>query len=164
MLSCFTFQSCAIDYDTSIPAYVPYSGGAFFEVFDTNLGKVSCVFPIDFIDGTFGFNSSGSNIFNLTNSTINGYIITSGGTIYTARASRFNYVEYRLNNTTSSYIALSPNMSTLTASNINFITNDAELYNDSYFNKENYIITLLTILCICEAANVLISLFRRGYR
>ncbi len=164
MLFCFPCVSLAADYNTTIPSYVPYSGGAFFEVFDSNLGKVTCIFPIDFQNNTFGFDSSGSNIYNLTNSTINGYVITSGGAIYTARATRFNYVEYRVSTTTGTYIGLSPDMSTLTATNLNFITDDSELYNDSYFNKDNYIMALLTILCICEASNVLISLFRRGYR
>lgn len=157
-------MSFAADYDTSLPSYVPYSGGAFFEVFDSNLGEVTCIFPIDFQNNTFGFNSSGSNIYNLTNSTVNGYVITSNGAIYTARASRFNYVEYRLSTVTGTYTGLSPDMSTLTATNLNFITDDADFYNDSYFNKDNYIMALLTILCICEASNVLISLFRRGYR
>lgn len=164
MLPCFTFLSFAADYDTSLPSYVPYSGGAFFEVFDSNLGKVSCVFPVDFLNGTFGFNSSGTNIYNLTNSTLNGYVVTSGGDVYTARASRFSYVEYRLNNTMSTYTALRPDMSTFKASNINFITDNENLYNDSYFNRDNFIFAILVLLCVCECSNFLISLFRRGYR
>ncbi len=164
MLSCFTFATFAADYNTTMPSYVPYSGGAFFEVFDSTLGKVTCIFPIDFQNGAFGFNNSGTNIYNLTNSTINGYIVTSGGAVYTARANRFTYVEYRTSSTVSTYTALNPDMSTLTSTNINFITDDPELYNDSYFDKDNLIIALLSILCICEASNVLISLFRRGYR
>lgn len=157
-------MSCAADYETSLPSYVPYSGGAFFEVFDSALGKVTCIFPVDFLDGTFGFNSSGTNIYNLTNSTVNGYVVTSGGTVYTARVNRFSYVEYRLNTTTSTYTALNPDMTTLKSSNINFITSDAELYNDSYFNRDNFVIAILVLLCVCECSNVLISLFRRGYR
>lgn len=164
MLSCFTFVSFAADYNTSLPSYVPYSGGAFFEVFDSALGKVTCIFPVDFLDGTFGFNSSGTNIYNLTNSTINGYVITSNGNVYTARATRFNYVEYRLSTTTSTYTPINPDMSTLKSSNINFITSDAELYNDSYFNHDNFYMVVLVMLLVCEAANVLTSLFRKGYR
>lgn len=164
MLFCFPCVSLAADYNTSIPSYVPYSGGAFFEVFDANLGTVTCIFPIDFQDNTFGFNSSGSDIYNLTNSTLNGYVITANGTVYTARATRFNYVEYRLSTTTSTYTALKPDVSSMQSTNINFITENAQLYNDSYFDKDNFIIVLLSILCICEASNVLISLFRRGYR
>ena len=164
MFSCFAFTSFAVDYDTSIPSYVPYSGGAFFEVFDSNLGQVSCVFPLDFLDGTFGFNSAGTDIYNLTNSTVNGYVITSGGTVYTARAYRFSYIEYRLNNTTSQYTALKPNVKAITATNINFVTEDPQLYNDSYFNRDYYIMAVLTLTCIFEGAGLLISLLRRGHK
>lgn len=164
MLSCFTLTTLAAEYETSIPSYVPYSGGAFFEVDDTALGKVTFICPVDFIDNSFGFNSSGTNIYNLTNSTVNGYVVTSNGTVYTARANRFTYVEYRVSATTSTYTALNPDMSTLKATNINFITEDTELYNDSYFNRDNFIMTVLCILAACECANVLISLFRRGHK
>lgn len=164
MLCCFGSTSFAADYDMLIPSYVPYSGGAFFEVYDSNLGKVSCVFPLDFQNGTFGFNGSGTNIYNLTNSTINGYVVTSNGTVYTARAQRLSYVEYRLSTTTSTYTALSPDMTTLKASNINFVTDNPELYNDSYFNRDNYIVTMLTLLAVFEGAGVLIALLRRGHK
>lgn len=164
MLCCFVSTSFAAEYDTSIPSYVPYSGGAFFEVFDSNLGQVSCVFPLDFLDGTFGFNSAGTDIYNLTNSTVNGYVVTSGGAVYTARANRFSYIEYRLNNTTSQYTALDPNLNAITATNINFVTDDPKLFNDSYFNRDNYIMTMLTLLAVFEGAGVLISLLRRGHK
>lgn len=164
MLSCLLFSTSAIDYDTSLPSYVPYSGGAFFEVFDENLGTVTCVFPIDFQNNTFGFNAAGTDVYNLTNSTINGYVVTTNGTVYTARASRLSYVEYRISTTTSYYTALSPKAGSMKASNINFITEDPELYNDSYFNRDNFIMVLLVILCICEGSNVLLSLFRRGHK
>lgn len=157
-------QTFAIDYDTSMPSYVPYSGGAFFEVFDENLGAVTCVFPLDFQNNTFGFNSAGTDVYNLTNSTVNGYVVTTSGTVYTARASRLSPVEYRISTTTGTYTAINPKEGTIKASNINFITDDPALYNDSYFNRDNFIMVLLVILCICEAANVLLSLFRRGRR
>lgn len=162
MLSCLLLPTSAIDYDTSLPSYVPYSGGAFFEVFDENLGTVTCVFPIDFQNNTFGFNSAGTDVYNLTNSTINGYVVTSDGTVYTARAQRLSYVEYRVSTTTSYYTPIAPKKGTMKASNINFITDDPALYNDSYLNRDNFIIVLLVILCVCESANVLLSLFRRG--
>lgn len=164
ILSCIILSVSAADYDTKLPSYVPYSGGAFFEVFDENLGTVTCVFPIDFQNNTFGFNSAGTDVYNLTNSTLNGYVVTTNGTVYTARASRLSYVEYRTSATTSYYTALSPKKGTMKASNINFITDNPDLYNDSYFNRDNFIMVLLVILCICEAANVLLSLFRRGHK
>lgn len=155
---------CAADYDTKLPSYVPYSGGAFFEVFDENLGTVTCVFPVDFQNDTFGFNAAGTDVYNLTNSTVNGYVVSANGTVYTARASRLSFVEYRYSTNTSYYTALEPKKGTMKASNINFITDDPDLYNDSYFDRENFIIILLVILCICEASNVLLSLFRRGHK
>lgn len=159
---CIILSVSAADYDTKLPSYVPYSGGAFFEIFDENLGTVTCVFPLDFQDNTFGFNSAGTDVYNLTNSTVNGYVVTTNGTVYTARASRLSYVEYRLSQTTGTYTAIEPKKGTMKASNINFITDNPDLYNDSYFNRDNFIMVLLAILCICEASNVLLSLFRRG--
>lgn len=156
-------MTSAVDYDTQLPDYVPYSGGAFFEVFDENLGTVTCFFPLEFQNGYFGFDSSGINVVNLSNSTINGYVFTSDGDTYTARVQRLSTVEYR-DSSYSSYYYLDPKADTLHSSNINFITDNSALYNDSYFNRDNFIIALLVILCICEASNVLISLFRRGYR
>ena len=164
MLSCFTLTTLAADYETSIPSYVPYSGGAFFEVDDTALGKVTVIFPVDFLDNTFGFDSGGTNIYNLTNSTINGYVVASNGTVYTARANRFTYVEYRASASTNTYTALSPKMNTLKCTNINFITDDPELFNDSYFNRDNFVLTVLCFLAVCECANVLISILRRGHK
>lgn len=164
MLSCLLLPTSAISYNTELPSYVPYSGGAFFEVFDENLGTVACVFPVDFQNNTFGFNSAGTHVYNLTNSTVNGYVVTTDGSIYTARASRLSVVEYRVSTVSGTYTAIDAKKGSMLASNINFITDDPALYNDSYFNRDNFIIVLLVILCICEASNVLLSLFRRGHR
>lgn len=162
-----SLQCFAAKYTADMPSYVPYSGGAYFEIVDKNLGTVTCLFPIEFKDNTFGFNDSGSgtpsNIVNLTNSTINGVLITSNGTQYTCRASRFSEVEYRLTSS-SSYTTIRPVLAGMNVSNIDFVTDDQLYANEGYFNYKNVLLVCAVFCALCEAGSLAANLLRRGYR
>lgn len=164
----FFISTQAAKYTDEYPTYIPYSGGAYFEIFDSRLGTCSAVFPIEFKDRAFGFirNSNGSvtNIVNVTNSTINGNVITSSGQVYVCRASRFSGIEYRLSNTSGTYTSLSPDMSSLSNTNISFVTDDIDYYNENSIDKDKYIMVILTLIALSEFLGLCTNLLRRGYR
>ena len=87
----------AITYQTDIPSYLPYSGGAFIEVqLSAPLNtRGALIFPVNFQASTFGFAGSGSNLVNLSSGTVTGYLYTSSGTQYNARFTRLAGLEYQ---------------------------------------------------------------------
>lgn len=131
-------------YKNEPPNYINVSGGAFFEVFDENLGTVTCVFPAEFKDDTFGFalsrNGVPTNIVNVSNTTVNGTLFTSDGAQYTARVSRFSPVEYRPVNGSGNYITLKPVIEGMENTNINFMIDDPDYFNSSSFDFEAFFI------------------------
>ena len=162
-----SFNTYAAEYKDEIPDYVNFSGGAYIEVFDENLGTVTCVFPIEFKNGYIGFNgnsfSSSDNFLNVSNTTINGYVITEGGTIYTARINRLSEIEYRYGSSYD-YITLKPSLASITATNVQFVTDDLTLSNESQLDYDKYTITILTLILLCEFLNVVTSIVRKGRR
>lgn len=88
----------AMTYNNDFPDYVPYAGGAYIEVESSSFQKCTLVFPINSQKNSISFlGSSNSDIVNITNSTINGYLYTSTGTQYTFRMASLSGVEYRTN-------------------------------------------------------------------
>lgn len=167
LLAVLFIPCSAATYSDEIPYYVNYSGGAFFEVYDENLGTVTCIFPVEFKTDTFAFNGhdvgSADNFVNVTNSTVNGYIITSNGTTYSVSAARYDMLRYRIS-TGYDYTYLKPRLSSMTRTNISFMTEDRSLYNESQINRNNLEVFLLLVLCFCEFFNLCCSLLRRGRR
>lgn len=88
----------AMTYNNDFPDYVPYAGGAYIEVESSSFQKCTLVFPINSQKYSISFlGSSDSDIVNITNSTISGYLYTSTGTQYTVRMATLSGVEYRTN-------------------------------------------------------------------
>ena len=160
----------AVKYTDNWPNYVKISGGAYFEVFDTNLGQVTCVFPVEFKDGCFGFTLSDAglpvNFVNVSNTTAYGYLYTSGGKKYSCRASRQDVIEYYLDDNTysSKYVDLSPTIAGMTNTNINFLTSDEDYYNESFFDKDKLIVSLLVASVVIKLFVLLAQLFGKGKR
>lgn len=155
-------------YTNEIPSYAKISGGAFFEIYDTNLGQITVVFPVEFENGCFAFKLSSAgtpvNILNVTNSTVYGYIYTSSGSTYSCRASRQDIIEYYVQGSgySSSYVDLNPNMSTLVNTNIQFLTNSRDWYNESILDSDKYINVILLFLLIVECISLFILALRKG--
>ena len=164
----FSLSASAKYYTDDLPSYVSISGGAYFEVYDTNLGQVTVVFPIEFKDEHFGFSLSGSsvasNIVNVTNSTAYGYVYASNGSVYSCRASRQDVIEYSYEYSTGryEYRDLSPQMSTLTNSNMQFLTDNKDLYNQSLVDYEKVVALLLLSLVLLQLVSLFILALRKG--
>lgn len=165
----FSLSASAKYYTDDLPSYVSISGGAYFEVYDTNLGKqVTVVFPIEFKDDHFGFSLSGSsvasNIVNVTNSTVYGVVYTSDGEKYSCRASRQDVIEYSYEYSTGryEYRDLSPKMSTLTNSNMQFLTDNKDLYNQSFVDYEKVVAFLLLSLVLLQLVSLFVLALRKG--
>lgn len=152
-------------YKAEMPKYTNVSGGAFFEIFDENLGTVTCLFPIEFKNDTFSFelsrNGVPANIVNVSNTTVNGTLFAENGTAYTCRASRLSPVEYRPLNSSNNYITLKPVIEGMENTNINFLIDDTEYANQ---NGSADINTLAAFLCLLDFFVLVIFfavLFRR---
>lgn len=88
----------AMTYNNVFPDYVPYAGGAYIEVESSSFQKCTLVFPINSQKDSISFlGSSNSDIVNITNSTISGYLYTKTGVQYTVRMGSLDTVEYRTN-------------------------------------------------------------------
>lgn len=172
MLSCCVSSASAADADDTftddLPKYVDYSGGAWFEIFDSSLGRCTVIFPIEFKNCSFGFELSGSgvpvNIINFTNSTIYGFVITSDGTKYNCRASRFSEIEYQTTGSYNTYVALSPSTEALSNSNMLFITDDVNYINDTVPDYDKYFLFIFAFIGLCELLSLCSNLLRRGSR
>lgn len=159
----------AAQYTDEWPSYVKISGGAYFEVFDSNLGQVACVFPVEFKDNSFGFSLSDANLptnfVNVSNTTVYGYLYTSSGKKYSCRASRQDVIEYNVNDSGySNYVDLDPVIAGMTNTNMSFLTSDKEYFNESVLDGEKYLHFAVTALVVLELLSVLIQLFGKGRR
>lgn len=161
------FMSSAV-FTSDIPDYVNLSGGAWFEVYDSSLGRCTVIFPIEFKNNIFGFKLSDSgipsDIVNFSNSTVYGTVITSGGTEYACRASRFSTIEYQTTSSYNQYVSLNPDVISLGNSNMLFLTDDENYINDTVPDYEKYILFILTFIGFCEFISVCSNLVRRGRR
>lgn len=163
-LTCFT--SSAV-FTAEIPDYVNYSGGAWFEVYDSYLGRCTVIFPLEFKDNIFGFKLSDtdlpSDIVNFSNSTVYGLVITSNGTEYSCRCSRFSTIEVQTTSSSyNTYVDLSPNVLSLSNSNMLFITEDTNYINDTVPDYEKYYLAIFAFLAFCEFFGLCSNLLRRG--
>lgn len=171
-LSCLASSASAADaeytFTDDLPKYVRYSGGAWFEVFDSALGRCTVIFPVEFKNNKFGFKLSSSgvpiDIINFTNSTINGLVITSDGTQYNCRAQRFSYIEYQTSGNYNQYVTLSPSTESLSNSNMLFLTDDINYINDTIPDYEKYYLFIFAFIGFCEFLSLCSNLLRRGSR
>ncbi len=159
----------AAQYTDEWPSYVKISGGAYFEVFDSNLGKVTCVFPVEFKNNSFGFSLSNANLpinfVNVSNTTVYGYLYTSSGKKYSCRASRQDVIEYNMNDSGySNYVDLDPVIAGMTNTNMSFLTEDVDYYNENSLDSEKYMCFMVAALVVLQLLLVLILLFGKGRR
>lgn len=155
-------------FTSNLPKYVNYSGGAWFEVFDSAVGRCTVIFPIEFKDDCFGFELSSVgipvNIINFTNSTLYGTVITSNGTQYACRASRFSGIEYQTASSYNQYVELIPDAESLSNSNMLFITDDTNYINDTVPDYGKYYLFIFAFIGLCEFLSLCTNLLRRGRR
>ena len=155
-------------YNNEIPLYTGVSGGAFFEVYDTALGQVTVVFPIEFKESRFAFSLSRTgvpvNIINVTNSTVYGNLYTSNGSSFSCRSSRQGVIEYQYEYLSGryEYRPLRPNMSTLVNTNMQFLTDDVNYYNQSILNRDYYIFFILLLITVLQVISIFILALRKG--
>ena len=86
----------AAQYGNEYPDYIPASGGAYIEVRTnvSNLGTCALFFNDETKNNTFGFTGTGSNLFNITGSTVSGTAYTPQGNSYQVRLQGLNTLEY----------------------------------------------------------------------
>lgn len=159
----------AAKYTDDLPSYVKISGGAYFEVFDSNLGQITCVFPVEFKDNSFCFSLSAANLpvnfVNVTNTIVYGYLYTSSGKKYSCRASRQDVIEYNMNDSGySNYVDLDPVIAGMTNTNMSFLTEDVDYYNENSLDSEKYMRFMVAALVVLQLLSVLILLFGKGKR
>lgn len=157
----FSVSSFAVTYSNDYPTYLPISGGAYFEV-QCSLGKVSLVFPDSFKNGTFGFSGSGSDIVNLTNSTVQGYLYTSSGASYSARLTRLSTLEYQPSSSSSTWSSIT--VSQIYNTNVTFIdlTSRDRQTDNYYLSKEDMFLYSFVILNTVFSLFILLSNLFRG--
>lgn len=165
------FSAFAADdniFTADIPDYVNYSGGAWFEVLNSSLGRCTVIFPLEFKDNIFGFSLSDgglpTDIVNFSNSTIYGLIITANGTEYSCRCSRFSSIEYQTTTSYNTYTALNPQVVSLSNSNMLFITEDSNYINDTVPDYDKYFLAIFSLIAFCEFFTLCSNLLRRGRR
>ena len=89
------FPVYAAEYGTTYPDYVKQSSACFVEC-DTSLGKGALVFPVNYKKDCIGFyGKSGTDLFNITSSTISGQFVLTNGTTYNVRAQGFSKFQYQ---------------------------------------------------------------------
>lgn len=165
----FCFPASAAGFTNDLPDYVNFSGGAWFEVYDSVVGRCTVVFPVEFKNNIFGFKLSSSglpaDIINFSNTTIYGYVFTSSGKEYNCRASRFSSIEVQTSTSSySTYENLSPSALSLNNSNMQFITDDINYFNDSVADYDKFQNVLLTVIALSSFFSLCSNLLRKGRR
>lgn len=167
LIAATCFMSSAA-FTSELPDYVNLSGGAWFEVYDSALGRCTVIFPVEFKDNIFGFKLSDSglpsDIVNFSNSTVYGTVFTSDGSQYACRVSRFSTIEYQTTSSYNQYVALSPDVVSLGNSNMLFLTDDTNYINDTVPDYQKYFLFIFTFIGFCEFISVCANLVRRGRR
>ena len=159
--SVFVFPAYAVEYGTQFPEYVNISGGAFIEAQST-IGKITFVCANNFKDNYFGFSGNGSNICNISNSTISGYIYTASGNTYQARFTSFGTLQYRTG-TSSYYEYIDVTITDILNTNVNFIDDKLDRQTDNYFfdKYDIFFFVIFIVICFCCVLN-LFFIKRRG--
>lgn len=144
-MCCVLFGTvCAAQtYSETLPVWCPVSGGSWMEI-NTSLGQGVVVLPNTYRFNTFGFEGvSGYTPFNLTNSTVSGYIYFKNNTSYygnpkelQCRFSSFGtlqvYEPYQGNYNGTSYRWTDISVSNILNTNIGFMDEAGDRQNDSY--------------------------------
>lgn len=161
--------SASATFTSEMPDYVNYSGGAWFEIYDSVVGRCTVIFPLEFKDNIFGFSLSDtglpSDIVNFSNSTIYGLVITSNGLEYSCRCSRFSTIEVQTSTSSySNYVTLNPDVVSLANSNMLFITDDTNYINDTVPDYGKFEIVMLAFIALCSFFSLCTNLLRRGRR
>lgn len=160
----FSVVPCfAVEYGTEYPSYVPYSGGAFFEVKST-IGQITFVCPNTYQSNYFGFVGSGNNICNLSNTTVSGYIYTTSGTDYSARFTALGKLQYRTGSS-SYYEWQDITITEVLNTNVIFVDEKGDRQTDNYFfTKENILLySLLFVIASCSVLGLFLPK-KRGAR
>ncbi len=139
------FPTYAAEYGAQYPSYVNQSGGCFIEC-QTNLGKGSIVFAKNYQEDTIGFYGTGSNLMNISNSTVSGYFVLENGVTYDVRASGFSTFQYYTGNNWGGYTDLT--VSQIYNTNVQFTDEQGDRANTFYElgNFEELVIVLLVIV------------------
>lgn len=156
------FIASAKVYDTSFPANIPVSGGAFYACQST-LGQISVVFPYNYKDNTFGFGGAGNNVYNLTSGSISGYIYLANGTEYQARHQRQSGLEY-YRPSGNTYVWTAVTVTSVTSSNIQFIDlTDLDRQTDNFdFEKHVRLELIIPFLSMALLLLIALKLFLGG--
>lgn len=124
------FPVYASEYGATYPDYVKQSSACFVEC-NTSLGKGSLVFPVNYKKDCIGFyGKSGTDLFNITSSTISGQFVLTNGTTYNVRAQGFSKFQYQ---TQDGYY------NNYTDLNISQIHNTNVQFSDEHSDRENVI-------------------------
>lgn len=145
-VSVFAPTASAVYYEGSFPyAETGLTGGAFIEC-DSTLGDICIVFPTQYIDKCLTF-TTGGNLFNVTNSTIN-CLIFDNGVQYSGRFQAFGTLQYRpSNNTSYSYVDVVT--SDVEDTNVIFDTASERVNENYYFTYyEQSILSVLILILI----------------
>ncbi len=159
----------AASFTAEMPDYVSISGGAWFEVYDSVLGRCTVVIPVEFKNNCLAFVLSDTGIplgiTNVTNTTIYGAVVTSSGEYYDVRASRFDTFYFQ--NVDSSYSQweyFSMDVTAISNTNIMFLTDNPLYYNDTVIDYDKYNLAMTSIIAIVLIINLFVSLLRKGRR
>lgn len=155
----FSFTCLAAVYGSDFPSYCPYNGGAWSEI-STSQGDCCIVFRRNCISDIFGFNgSTGSDILNVSNSTVSGKIYFKSATSYygspmelDCRFQSFGTLEVSVPYQSSygtRYEWQPLSVSSIKNTNINFADSSGDRQNNAYIytlsEKQNIIIICLLI-------------------
>lgn len=159
----------AASFTAEMPRYTNITGGAFFEVLDSAVGACTVIIPIEFKDNYLAFVLSGDDIpfviVNVSNSTINGVVITPDGRQYTCRATRFSWFEYQ--DTSSPYnqwLDLNPEVTTMSNSNIFFLTENPLYYNNTVLDYNKIQLAFSCLIFMVLILDLFVNLLRKGRR
>lgn len=145
------FPTYAAEYGNQYPGYVNQSGGCFVEC-QTNLGKGSIIFAINYQEDTIGFYGTGNNLMNISNSAVSGYFVSENGTTYDIRASGFSTFQYYTGNNWGGYTDLT--VSQIYNTNVQFTDAQGDRGN-TFYNFSNFEKILLCLGFLLFAMSII---------
>ncbi len=153
------FPTCAAEYGEQYPSYVNQSGGCFIEC-QTNLGKGTIILPKNYCKDTIGFYGTGSNLMNISNSTVSGYFVLENGVTYDVRASGFSTFQYYTSNNWGSYVDLI--VSQIFNTNCYFVDEQGERENSRYDFSNDEIISVICLVFLILIFFIMITNKQKG--